>query len=323
MAQFLLIASLALGSSSVLAEEGSDSALSSQIIVEAEESISEELKSIYQEEVDQVLAEGISYSEEERLSDFPDLDSLLADEVAPTRVAKISADKKVKKGNDPDFELGIQNRKSTSEISSVTSSLSENCLLGLNVLLPNLKVEQKFGQEFLSLAQAQWRTRADETSPVTGVSYANSLSWCAGMFSLNLSGEGSVAGSLCSAGNQRDQLLGQGVPTSGAADLRETVENALGHGLSLRSGQIWGIVQISRESYENRTFSWVTLRQGLEIGKSAVIRVGYQAERKFFLIKEAYAPSQELKSSLEKVASKVGRDSYKFSSGRPTPEILT
>ncbi|TGM13329.1 hypothetical protein EHQ81_10845 [Leptospira selangorensis] len=324
LAQFLLIAFLALGSSSAFAEEVSDSEYSSQNMSGAEESISEELKSIYQEEVDLVLAEGISYSEEERLSDFPDLDSLLADEGVPTRVAKISEDKKVKKGNDPNSELKIQNRKSTSEIFSVSSPLSQNCLLGLNVLLSDLKVGRGFSQEFLPWAQVQGRTQDNEASPVRGFSYANFLSDCAGMFSLNLSGEGFATGLVCSAENQRNHLLGSGVPTTGAANLRKTAENPLGPELNLRSGQIQGIAQVPGGSYENRTFSWAILRYRVEIGESALVSIGRQMGSGSSLVKqEALAHNQELKSSLEKVASKVGQDSYKFSSGRPTPEILT
>ena len=325
MAQFLLIASLALGSSSAFAEEGSDSGISSQIILEAEESISEELKSIYQEEVDQVLSEGISYSEEERLSDFPDLDSLIADEGAPGRVAKISADKKVEKGNDPNSELRIQNRKSISEIFSVSSILSQNCLPGLNVLLPDLKVGQGFGQEFLPLAQAKERTRDDEASLVRGVSYSNSVSGCAGMFSIYLSGEGSATWPACSAENQRNQRLGSGVPTTNGWNLRKTAENALGAGPRIESGPIESIVQVSGESYKNRTFSWVTQRQELEIGKSALVQVGYQVVIGEFSAAKLAAQllSREPQSSLERGLSKVGQDSHKFSSGRPTPEILT
>ncbi|WP_243396366.1 hypothetical protein [Leptospira hartskeerlii] len=321
MAQFLLIASLALGSSSAFAEEGPDSGLSSQNMSEAEESISEELKSIYQEEVDQVLAEGISYSEEERLSDFPDLDSLLADDVVPTRVAKISSHQKAEKEKDPNSELGIQNRESTSEIFSESSILSQDCLLGLNVLLPNMNVGQFIGQEFLPLPQVQGRNRDHETSPVGGVSYAYAVSGCAGVFSLYLSGEGSAAESACSVEDQRNLLLGSGVPTAKMADLGKAAENALGSRLSLESNQIGDITWVFGESAENLIFSWADLSQGLEIGEF----VGHQIVTIGSFPETRGAQDSKLKTAIitQKGPIYAGRDSHKFSSGRPTPEILT
>ncbi|WP_244244937.1 hypothetical protein [Leptospira koniambonensis] len=324
LAQFLLIASLALGSSSAFAEEASGPEFSSRNMSEAEGSISEELKSIYQEEVDQVLAEGISYSEEERLSDFPDLDSLLADEGVPTRVAKISADKKVEKGKTSNSDLGIQNRKGTSEIFSESLVLSQNCLLGLKVLLANMNVGQGLGQEFLPSVPVQGRTRDNEASPVRGDSYADALSGCAELFSLYLSVEGAVTWSVCSTKNQRNLLLGPGVPTTKGADLRKTSENALESRSCLEFDKLEGIVLVSGKSYENRTFSQATLSQGFEIGKAALVPIGSQVEREFSAEKlGAQTLNQDLKSLLEKVTSKVGQDSHKFSSGRPTPEILT
>ncbi|WP_244243481.1 hypothetical protein [Leptospira andrefontaineae] len=324
MAQFLLIASLALGSSSAFAEEGSDSGSSSQIIVEAEESISEELKSIYQEEVDQVLAEGISYSEEERLSDFPDLDSLLAKEGAPGRVAKISTDQKVEKGKNSKSALGIQNRKSTSEILSASSALSQNCLLGLNVLLPNLKIEQGLGQEFLPRAQAQGRTRVQEVSPVRVISYTDALSGCSELSSLYFSKEGFRAEAFCSAKNPRNQHYQAGVTTIQAANSNKTAENALEVGLGSGIQQIKGIAQVSGESYENRVSPWENASKRGERRSSLVRILGESRASGFSSEKlEAHALSQTLKSSIEKDASKVGQDSHKFSSGRPTLEILT
>ncbi|WP_244288549.1 hypothetical protein [Leptospira dzoumogneensis] len=325
MAQFLLIVALALGSNSAFAEEVSDMGPSSQNMSEAEESISEELKFIYQEEVDQILSEGISYSEEERLSDFPDLDFLLADDGVPTRVAKVSADQKVEKGKGPNSELGIQNRKSTSEIFSVSSDLSKNCLLGLSVLLPNLKVGYGVGQEFLPRAQIQERTRSQEAASVGGDPYADSLSLCANVFSLYLGGEGSAAEPVCSAENQQNSLLGPGVPTMSGWVLGKTTENALGSGLGSEFDQIQGIVLVSEKFSQNRTFSYANLSQWVEGGQSPPVRAAgqkvageFSAERS-----ESRTLNQELKSSLEKVLSKAGQDSYKFSSGRPTPEILT
>lgn len=324
LAQFLLIAALALGSSSAFAEEGFGSELSSQIIVEAEESISEELKSIYQEEVAQVLAEGISYSEEERLSDFPDLDSLLADEVVPTRVAKISADKKVEKGKSSNSELKFQNPRSTSKIFSMSSIFSQNCLLGLNVLLTNLKIEQEIGPEFLPKAPIQRRTRGNEAFPVRGSFYAEAMSGCANTFSLYLGGEGFAIELACSAENQQNSLLEPGVPTMSGWNLGKITENALEANLGPEFDQIMSIVLASGKSYKKRTFPHVNQSQRARIGKSILVPIGLQVAGEFPAVQlGSQVLNQELKSLLEKVASKAGQDSHKFSSGRPTPEILT
>ena len=325
MAQFLLIASLALGSSSAFAEENSSPEFSSQMIVEAEEFISEELKSIYQEEVDQILAEGISYSEEERLSDFPDLDSLLADEVVPTRVAKISKYQKEEKGKSSASRLGVQNLNMDSEIFSEAFNLSQNCLFGKNVLLADLRLG-RVGQEFLPRAQVQDKTGGHKSSPIKVHSYANSLSDCPGIFSPNVSGEGPAMESVCLIENQRNLHLGSGVPTT--ADgyyLRKTAENALGFQFGMGVGQILDIARVSGQSYKNWTFSPANKLEGLGIGKSAPVYSGGQAVAVEFSREKvgAWIPRHELQSSLEKVASKAGQDSYKFSSGRPTPEILT
>ncbi|MGJ4748072.1 hypothetical protein ACQV5M_17065 [Leptospira sp. SA-E8] len=301
----MLIASLALGSTSAFAEEGSDPELSSQIIVEAEESISEELKSIYQEEVDQVLAEGISYSEEERLSDFPDLDSLLTDDIVPARVAKFSKDQKAEKGKRSDSELGIQNRKTIFEIFQGSSVLSQNCALGLNVLLPDLKVGQLLGQEFLPSSGYQGRAEAHGTSSVGGVSYADVLSGCAGVLSFYLSGEGSASELSCSIENQKNLLIGSGVPTTGAPDSGKTTENALGAISNSESGKIGDIALVSGKSTESRTFSQAV--------------AGELSAEKL----EAQVPKPRAAIITRKRAYLSGRDSYKFSSGRPTPEILT
>ncbi len=77
LARFLLISGLALATAPVFSESADGRDLETNSIFSAEKLLSEELKSIHQEEVDLVLAEGISYSEEERLSDFPDIDSVL------------------------------------------------------------------------------------------------------------------------------------------------------------------------------------------------------------------------------------------------------
>ncbi|MEI1279399.1 hypothetical protein V6Z05_13810 [Leptospira venezuelensis] len=323
LAQFLLIASLALGSSSAIAGEVSDLDPSSQNMSEAEESISEELKSIYQEEVDQVLAEGISYSEEERLSDFPDLDSLLTDDIIPTRVAKISADQKAEKRKDSNSELGVQNQKSTSGIFSVSPIFSQNCPLGLNVLLPNLKTEQGIRQEFLPRAETKSQTWGQDSLLIRGVVYASFSTVCAPVFSLYLNGEGAVTELACSAENQRNLLLGAGVPSMIGWILGKTTENAARGGFSSEFDQIQGLVQAYGKFYENSLFSRANLSQGEEIGKSGP-SVGYQVAGGFSAVKlEAWSLNQEMQSSLKKVSSKAGQDSHKFSSGRPTPEILT
>ncbi|WP_244280576.1 hypothetical protein [Leptospira saintgironsiae] len=324
----MLIASLALGSSSAFAEEGSDIELSSQNMSEAEEFISEELKSIYQEEVDQILSEGISYSEEERLSDFPDLDSLLADDGAPGRVAKISSHQKTEKGKNPNSELGIQNRKSTSENFSESSIFSQNCLLSLNVLLSNMNVGQGLGLEFLPSIQAQGRTRDHETSFVIGDFYADAVSGCESVISLYLSGEGSLLKSVCSAENQRNLLLGPGVPATNTVDSGKTAENALGTGLSPEFDQIGGITLVFGKFYESRIFYWESAGQR-RVGGSSMASTMSRAGALTLNIKfsaeklEAQTLNPELKSSLEKVTSARDETCYKFSSGRPTPEILT
>lgn len=317
MAQFLLIASLALGSSSAFAKESSSSEFSSQMIVESEESISEELKSIYQEEVAQVLAEGISYSEEERLSDFPDLDSLLADEVVPTRVEKISKDQKVEKWKSSNSKLGIQNRNMASEILSESLILSQNCVLGLNVLLPDLKPGQ-VGLEFLPRSQAQGRTGGDETTSVEGDSYTNFLSGCPRVFSLYLSGKGPATESACFMENQGNLHLWSGVPTTEGRYFGKTGEKALGSGFGPEVHQIRGIARASEKSYKYWTFSGASEKPGLARSRHKTVVTEFSAEKVAALI-----PGQELQSSLKKVPSKVGQDSHKFSSGRPTPEILT
>lgn len=329
LAQFLLIASLALGSSSAFAEEGSDIELSSQNMSEAEEFISEELKSIYQEEVDQVLSEGISYSEEERLSDFPDLDSLLANDGASDRVAKISSHQKTEKGKNPNSELGIQNRKSTSEIFSDSLIFSQNCILGPNVLLSNMNVGQGLGLEFLPSIQAQGRTRGHEPSFVIGDFYADALSGCESVISLYLSGDGgSILKSVCSVENQRNLLLGPGVPATDTVDLGKTAENVLGTGLGPEFDQIGDIALVFGKFYENRIFYWERVGQRREGEPSMVstisgaialtLNVKFSAEKL-----GAQALNQELKSSLKKVTSARDETCYKFSSRRPTPEILT
>ncbi|WP_244283199.1 hypothetical protein [Leptospira neocaledonica] len=324
MAQFLLIASLALGSSSAFAEGNSDSEFSSQMLVEAEDSISEELKSIYQEEVDQVLAEGISYSEEERLSDFPDLDSLLADDSIPNKIAKISKGQKVEKGKFSDSKVGIQNRKTISEIFSDSSNLSQNCTLGLNVLLPISKLGQ-VGLEFLPRFEAGSRTVSHEVFPVPGNSYANLLPGCPGRISLYLSGEGYATKSVCSIENQRNLLIWPGVPTTESAGFAKTVENALESGLSQEFGQILDISHGSGRSHENRTFFRAYQHKGSGVGKSAIVHSGHRVVAIEFSMKkvEIQSLSQDLHSSLKRDLSMAGQDSYKFSSGRPTPEILT
>lgn len=324
LAQFLLIAALALGSSSAFAEEVSASGLSSQNMSGAEESISEELKSIYQEEVDQVLAEGISYSEEERLSDFPDLDSLLADEGVPNRVAKISADQKVEKGKNSKSALGIQNRKSTSEILSASFTLSQNCLLGLNVLLPTLKIEQGLGQKFLPKTKVQGQTSAQEISSVRVLSYTDVLSGCSELSFLYFSKEGFAIGSFYSAENEKNQLYRAGVPTIQTTNSSKTVENALEAGLGSGFEQIRGIAQVSGGSCENRASSWENVSKRGEGRQSSLVRGPGSALGGLFSEKlEAHALGQTLQSSIEKDLFKVGQDSYKFSSGRPTLEILT
>lgn len=325
LAQFLLIAALALGSNSAFAEAGSDSELSSQIIVEAEESISEELKSIYQEEVAQVLAEGISYSEEERLSDFPDLDSLLADEVVPTRVAKISKDQKVEKRNRSDSKFGIQNRTSASEIFSRSSVFSQNCLLGLNAVLLNLKIGQGAQLEFLPGSEPKEKSGTHETSSVAGVTYREALSGCSDVISVYLSGKDSHRGSFCFVEKQRNLSLGSGVPTTGADDLGKDVESTLGAGWKQGSGRIGGMVWASGKFVKNRVFSWVDLGKEPELGKAVPDDSGLRVATGKSSVNKVGTPvaDQELQPSLEKVSVKAGQGSHKFSSGRPTPEILT
>lgn len=76
MARFLLIAGVAISSASVFASE---SISDPEELVSVEKSLSQELQSVHQDEVDIVLSEGVEYSSEERSSDFPELDSLLAE----------------------------------------------------------------------------------------------------------------------------------------------------------------------------------------------------------------------------------------------------
>ncbi|TGK03840.1 hypothetical protein EHO59_09920 [Leptospira semungkisensis] len=94
MAQFLLISSLALVGLPVFAESELGSDLQASDLELAKTFSLEERKSIHQEEVDLVLAEEISYSDEDRLSDFPDLDSLLKNKPKQNTLARETLDQK-------------------------------------------------------------------------------------------------------------------------------------------------------------------------------------------------------------------------------------
>lgn len=76
LARFLLIAGVAISSASVFASE---SISDPEELFSVEKSLSQELQSVHQDEVEIVLSEGVEYSSEERSSDFPELDSLLAE----------------------------------------------------------------------------------------------------------------------------------------------------------------------------------------------------------------------------------------------------
>ncbi|WP_210410055.1 hypothetical protein [Leptospira langatensis] len=124
MAQFLLIS--ALGGLPVFAEAGSDAQASDPELA-ATLSL-EERKSIHQEEVDQVLAEEISYSEEERLSDFPDLDPLFKSAPKHNALAKEYRKEKL-----PNLEIVLSDcdsyAKASESISNTIRKSSSGMLL--------------------------------------------------------------------------------------------------------------------------------------------------------------------------------------------------
>lgn len=86
LARLLLTATLFAGGLPVFAESYSEE----EIRKEAQGILSKESEAIHQEEVDQILLSGLAYSDEERLADFPDIDSLLQSPSVPKKTRELA-----------------------------------------------------------------------------------------------------------------------------------------------------------------------------------------------------------------------------------------
>ncbi|TGL58925.1 hypothetical protein [Leptospira sarikeiensis] len=317
MAQFLLIAALALGSSSAFANEASDVDASEQFMSEAQESISEELKSIYQEEVDQILSEGISYSEEERNSDFPDLDSLLTDDHSGSRIAKSSGPKKTEREN---ISLSGVNRKDQRigiEKNANSIWAAFGCLAGSENLLSLRNFIEQNGGGFLPLKSSK-NDEVQKSDMARGLGYQSRnfiISVSCGLENLATwaMGQHWVEGDSLENDQKLDFLAG--VPAIqlsqvefsayGKSKLRtvhlgaNTLERSAIHSVSSRLAKIGGVEE-----------------GGLSIILPRVSKVeGYSEQGDF--AKFGRGISQEIGEA------SCSSGEYKFSSGRPTPEILT